>query len=112
VENIFIVLLCHTNDKKTFGNNITFSILIEEQKFLETTGIQVLYDGVELLVKFTVCLILGDNIGLNSILRFTEYFSANYFCRFCLAPKAEIRTQLVENNEKLHQNKIMKITLQ
>lgn len=37
-------------------------------------------------------MILGDNLGLHSILGFTESFNANFSCRFCLANKEQSRT--------------------
>lgn len=46
-------------------------------------------------------LILGDNLGLNSILGFDESFQANYFCRFCKTHKNETKYQITENEENL-----------
>ena len=37
-------------------------------------------------------LLLGDNIGLHSILGFVESFSANKFCRFCLIERKNLHT--------------------
>lgn len=34
-------------------------------------------------------LILGDNLGLNTMLNFSKSFSASYFCRFCQMKKEE-----------------------
>lgn len=50
---------------------------------------------------FTLLLILGDNLGLNSILGFDESFQANYFCRFCKTHKNETRYQTIEDKKSL-----------
>lgn len=42
-------------------------------------------------------MVIGDNLGLNSVLGFQESFSASYFCRICTASKAETKQQTVEN---------------
>lgn len=37
-------------------------------------------------------LILGDNLGLNTLLGFAKGFNATYFCRFCKSTKSETET--------------------
>lgn len=38
-------------------------------------------------IYFALCFVVGDNLGVHSILGLTESFSSNYYCRFCLADK-------------------------
>lgn len=45
-------------------------------------------------------MIIGDNLGLNSICGFSKSFSSNYFCRFCKAHKTLTHT-LGEEDETL-----------
>lgn len=45
--------------------------------------------------------ITGDNLGLNSILGFTESFSANKCCRICNIDKKGLQTTLYENIDLL-----------
>ncbi|KAF0769834.1 Uncharacterized protein FWK35_00006348 [Aphis craccivora] len=45
--------------------------------------------------------IIGDNLGLHSILGFTESFMSNYPCRFCKCSKFECNYETVQNNDKL-----------
>jgi hypothetical protein len=40
------------------------------------------------IAKFIPILIVGDNLGLNGILGFTESFADTYFCRFCKLTKS------------------------
>lgn len=53
----------------------------------------------EFHVHFILGLILGDNLGLNTMLDFSKSFSANYYCRFCKASKSEALELFVENRE-------------
>jgi len=52
-------------------------------KFLEEQGIEVTTNNEIKRIYFGLCLITGDNLGLNTILGFVESFTANYFCRIC-----------------------------
>lgn len=45
--------------------------------------------------------ITGDNLGLNSILGFTESFSANMCCRICSINREGLQTALYENTDLL-----------
>jgi len=52
-------------------------------------------------IFFSVGLILGDNLGLHSILGFVESFVAKYPCRLCKSSRSECQNQLVQNNNSL-----------
>lgn len=58
-------------------------------------------DNENQLVYFSLALIIGDNLGLHSILGFTESFMANYPCRFCKCSKIECNYQTVQNDNEL-----------
>lgn len=45
--------------------------------------------------------IVGDNLGLNSILGFVECFNANFFCRICKIDKNSSKSQICEKLELL-----------
>lgn len=64
-------------------NKTVFQKLIEELNFLQSTGIQVVVNNTIMTVKFQLILILGDNLGLNSIVGFIESFKGLNFCRIC-----------------------------
>ncbi|CAI6377673.1 unnamed protein product [Macrosiphum euphorbiae] len=100
LENIFLVSLFKSKDRQEYGNHAVFSELISELKFLETTGIDILYNGKINKVFFSLGLILGDNLGLHSMLGFSESFIANFPCRFCKSHKTECQHQVeqIDNN--------------
>jgi len=71
---IFLALLFHSDDPSVFGSDAIFQSLVEEIK------IHIMVAGVEYEIKFLMVQILGDNLGLNSLLGYTESFSANHYC--------------------------------
>jgi len=53
--------------------------------------------------------VLGDNLGLNSVLGFDENFSANYYCRICYSRKTSFQKMLFESTECLGNAKNYKL---
>lgn len=99
LENIFLALIFYSKDRAKFGNKMTFNKLIQELKDLESTGINININGEIKTVFFPLLLILGDNLGIHSLLGYMESFAANNFCRFCTTSKYLTETQTFENNE-------------
>lgn len=97
VENVFLAQFVFTHDQSEFKNEKCFSKVIEEIKLLFTEGISVCVNGKTLRVYFIVLGILGDNLGLNSLLGFTTCFVAQYYCRFCTAEKYKTHSSCEEN---------------
>lgn len=90
----------HSSNRVKFGNNIIFKPLIDEFN-LQEIGIEIdtaLFKGK---LYFELGLILGDNLGLHSIIGFTESFSSNYPCRICTVEKKDMRVQCYANDELL-----------
>lgn len=52
------------------------------------------------MVHFKLGLLLGANLGLNSVLGFCSFFSANYFCRFFKSYKNCIHTHTLKIEDK------------
>lgn len=98
LKHILLVSCFNSQDRQSFGNNVIFDPLINELKFLESEGIQITVEGMLHTIYFKLGLLLGDNLGLNSILGYTESFSATYCCRLCACSKDELHTMVVENN--------------
>ncbi|XP_060854891.1 uncharacterized protein LOC132932521 [Metopolophium dirhodum] len=101
LENIFMVLLFNTTDKKLVGNRELFKHIILEINDLESRGIQICVDNQNIQIYLSLALILGDNLGLHSILGFSESFNANYPCRFCKCSKAECNSLTLQDTSKL-----------
>jgi hypothetical protein len=101
LENIFVAMLFRSSDRAKFHNRATFDILINELTFLETEGIIVNTEIGPKRMCFIMCLLLGDNLGLHSLLGFVESFRANFCCRFCKAPRDLAGQQLYEDAQLL-----------
>lgn len=97
LENIFLAELFYSSDRTYYGNERCFANLMKELDFLEKEGITIIVDSKELKVYFTLVLVLGDNLGLNSVLGFHESFSSTFFCRICKTSKEITKTQTTEN---------------
>ncbi|XP_018322739.1 uncharacterized protein LOC108735320 [Agrilus planipennis] len=93
LNNIFMALLFKTQDRKRFGNQNIFNIIIEELQYLHEVGIEVSVSGKMHRIFFQHALTNGDNLGQNQMLGFVENFIANYCCRFCKLSK-EMRHSL------------------
>lgn len=82
LDNIFLTQLCFSADRVQYGNKSVFYKIIQQLKYLEIEGLTIkTSSGKDVHVYFTLLLILGDNLGLNSILGFEESFQSNHFCR-------------------------------
>lgn len=101
LENIFLAQLNFSADRVQYGNKNIFYKIIEELKYLETEGIEIQISSKNIRVYFTLLLILGDNLGLNSVLGFDESFQSHYFCRFCKTHKDETTSQTIENEDHI-----------
>jgi hypothetical protein len=94
-------MLFRSLDRSDFHNRDTFDILITELTYLETEGISVNSEEGLKKVCFITSLLLGDNLGLHSLLGFVESFRANFSCRFCKASRDQAGHQLYEDPELL-----------
>lgn len=98
LENIFLVQLFYSSDRNTYGNKHIFESLIEDLRYLETEGLSLIINGREEQIYFVLLLIIGDNLGLNSVLGFTESFNSEYYCRMCVTPKNVAQIEINDSN--------------
>lgn len=98
IKYIFLFSLFHYSDRLTEeGNQAAFNLIIDELQFLSTVGITLDIPEFHGIIKFKLAAILGDNLGLHSILGFVESFSANYPCRVCRANKEQVQNMCSED---------------
>jgi len=101
LSNIFLALLFHSSDRVEFGNNVIFNPLINKLNFLQETGIQIDTSVFKGTLYFGLGLIIGDNLGIHSIIGFTESFSSNYSCRIRTINKNDLKFQCYEDESLL-----------
>lgn len=101
LKNIFTVLLFETKYRETFGNERAFFPLLNELLELERDGVLIESTEGPRKVYFVTGLILGDNLGLNTILGLVESFSAHSYCRFCKMMKKNCQINVRESPDLL-----------
>ncbi|KAJ1521818.1 hypothetical protein ONE63_003453 [Megalurothrips usitatus] len=101
VENMLLALLFKTTDRACFGDRSVFRPLVQQLLSLEEEGICLNTPNGVKKVFFVTGLLLGDNLGLNSLLGFVECFTANFFCRFCKTERKVTHTQSTEDPSTL-----------
>ena len=91
-------MLVKSKHVKNFGNELCLRPLVEILSKIETTGIKInTVDRSEVTVHFVLGLLIGDNLGLNSILGFSKSFNSNFYCLFCKISKSEAQIALFED---------------
>lgn len=96
MTNIFVAGFIKTQDLKDCGLNISLTPLIEIFKKLQVDGLNIKTNDGHYRVHIEIMQILGDNLGLNTLLGYNNSFSSNYFCRICKRHKKETGTDCVE----------------
>lgn len=101
LSNIFLILLYHSSDRVQFGNRIIFQPVIDQLNDLSINGIHFNRPDFTGTIYFELAFILGDNLGLHSILGFVESFSCTYPCRACKVEKSVMKSQFFEDKSLL-----------
>ena len=86
---------------REFCNKNIFKELFNEINYLQTNGIIVNLENQNYTIYFSLAFIIGDNLGLHSILGFRKSFNANYPCRFCLCSKSECNYLVTQDDSKM-----------
>lgn len=95
VENVFVALVL-PSCLRCFSDEIVFGPLISQLKKLEKDGIGVNLPEGPCKDFFGSPILLGDNLGINSLGGFVEAFSARFYC-FCKSHRHDMESQCVEN---------------
>lgn len=101
---IMLAAVFKSRVREVEGNQAVFGPIIEELKYLYEHGINVEADGRSVNIRFMLGCLIGDNLGLNSMLGFTSSFNSNRCCRVCRISKHDYNTTLSENPELLRTN--------
>ncbi|KAJ8671196.1 hypothetical protein QAD02_002455, partial [Eretmocerus hayati] len=88
--------LMETKDRKRLGNDPVLSHLIHELIKIEKYGFEVTVKSKVYKIYLILSLILGDNLGLNSLLAYVSSFTNTHCCRICEASPDEIRSMVFE----------------
>jgi len=91
-NSIFLLGLWHSLDVKRYGYDKLFAPLLKQLEEPESEkGLLTTVHGQSISLHGTVVAFSADNLGAHLLFGYLESFSANRFCRFCLAHKSEIQ---------------------
>lgn len=93
LDTIFLVQIAHSSDVQEYRDELVYGHVIKQLNSLAIEGIKININGKLITILFKLALIIGDNLGLNSILGFTTSFNSDIFCRFCKVTKQISTTQ-------------------
>lgn len=79
IKSIFVAALFDSKDVKLMGNDKSFYHLIEDINYLQNVGLSIKLPEKHVQVKFVLGLVVGDNLGVNTVLGFSKSFSSNFF---------------------------------
>ncbi len=103
LSNIYLAVLCKTEDVKKFGYHRVLEPLIQDLRTLEQHGVFVSQLGK--FLKGALQFVVADNLAAHGIAGFIENFSGEYFCRFCLAKRSVIQTNEVRSGSFVRRSK-------
>lgn len=86
-KNFFVAALFNSKDIKNIGNNKCFYDLVEEINESQNIVVDLKLPGRNLKVEFILGLVVGDNLGINTVLGFSRSFSSNFFVTFAYVTK-------------------------
>lgn len=81
LESPLVVVLCKSDDVKTYGYGKFLEPLLQDLSTLEIKGIFIAQPGS--FIKGTVQTVIVDNLGTHGFAGFVESFFTEYVCRFC-----------------------------
>lgn len=90
LENIFLYMLFNPLDRHAITDDVFFEKIIKELNELSKDGVTIQLPSCSIKLYFQLSLILGDNLGVHSLLGFTACFNVTYFCRFCKVKTSDI----------------------
>lgn len=97
LKSHFLLAVYKTDDVKTYGINAVLEPIVSQIKDMELNGVQVETAQFQGSIKAGVAQVCGDNLGLNSILGYTESFSGNSVCRWCQVHRPVLKVQTLED---------------
>lgn len=94
LENLFVAGFVKASDMAKLGPSVALKELIDVLIDLEQNGIELNIDGKTIRAYFVLMAILGDNLGINTLMGYATSFSSMLFCRFCTMNKYDCQKML------------------
>lgn len=101
LRNIFVAGTVKKVSINNVGINALMDKVVQKFKSIEEDGVQINVDGVNILVRFPLVMMQGDNLGIHTMLMFAGGFNAKYYCRFCKQEKEYLQRATCEESDYL-----------
>lgn len=100
LKDINLVMLFKSKHISTYGYDRLLHKLIQDLKLLETNGIHVDNNGVNIHLLGTVTMVIADNLGAHGVGGFFESFGPNVdkVCRYCTGTRDVMKTSFSCDN--------------
>lgn len=96
LQNVYFIAAINSNDLKFIGKPRCLKPIVDQMVSLELEGISIKLSNGEIYHPHLIpILILGDNLGLNSLLGFSKSFNST-FCRLCIMSKKDSQNTVSE----------------
>lgn len=105
LKNIFVAGTVKKVSIKNVGINALMEKVIQKFKSIEEEGIQININGSDVLVRFPLIMLQGDNLGIHTMLMLAGGFNANYYCRFCKRFKDCLQRDICEEHDYMRNEK-------
>lgn len=100
LDNIHLFAICPAAYIKQFGINAILKPIVKDLRILETDGLCVNNEKF----NFVLTSFSFDNLGGNMLYGLSHSFSANHYCRICIAHKSEAQLMTCEDPNLLRNN--------
>ena len=102
LDEIHLALLFHKNHIEMCSWDQLLRPLVDDLKGLESDGFSVMWEGKPRCIKAHVELLVGDNLGIHSIVGlFSSFRNTNRLCRMCHATAEEMQVNFKESDFKM-----------
>jgi len=98
LQNIHLLAIAHSQDLKKYTADAVMQCVLEELTQLHDVGFITSLNGHSQHFRCFLTQVVGDNLGLHSLLGYAENFSrATYACDLCMATQEDIQMTFSES---------------
>ncbi|XP_065677182.1 uncharacterized protein LOC136071664 isoform X2 [Hydra vulgaris] len=102
LNNIHMLVLTHAIDIKKYSAEPVIKVIVNELQKLHNKGFDIYIEGKKTNFRCFLTQVVGDNLGLHSMLGYMENFSTVSFpCDMCMISKVDIQHVFKEDKQAL-----------
>lgn len=112
LDNIFVAGFVKASDMAEFGPSKALHDLVDFLVDLEANGMNLQIEHTTYKVHFVLMGILGDNLGINTLMGYSTSFSSLHYCRFCKINKYDAQSAVILDKQLNRSMKDYEVDLQ